>query len=218
MLVFWWRDCCCRNAQAGGLPQQQVYHRQILFRERAIPVPEELSGNGCALSRWQERVRTTLGKMSRPVSHQEKITVWRGQVQEIDSNQQYPQKAIPRSSNPAIQTNLVSLKRHGIEHVDRLIDIDQSPIGRTPRSNQQPWFWHHIRVTLAQTMKLRFVVTKGRFSFNVMEAAASLLGDGIIKIEMHFCCDVYVVSEVRQWTRYNRKPLKFTTRKNTASS
>jgi excinuclease ABC subunit A len=99
----------------------------------------------------------------------------------------------------------------GLEHVDKVINIDQSPIGRTPRSNPATYtgVFDHIRKLFAQTpeAKVRGYLP-GRFSFNVKggrcEACA---GDGTIKIEMHFLPDVYVPCEVCKGARYNRDTL-----------
>lgn len=100
----------------------------------------------------------------------------------------------------------------GIEHLDKVINIDQSPIGRTPRSNPATYtgVFDHIRSLFASTndAKTRGYL-QGRFSFNVKggrcEACA---GDGIIKIEMHFLPDVYVPCEVCKGKRYNRETLE----------
>lgn len=100
----------------------------------------------------------------------------------------------------------------GIEHIDKIIDIDQSPIGRTPRSNPATYtsLFDDIRDVFAQTneSKLRGY-QKGRFSFNVKGGRCEAChGDGIIKIEMHFLPDVYVPCEVCNGKRYNRETLE----------
>lgn len=99
----------------------------------------------------------------------------------------------------------------GLEHVDKVIDIDQSPIGRTPRSNPATYtgVFDHIRDLFAQVAdaKLRGY-KKGRFSFNVKGGRCEACkGDGIIKIEMNFLPDVYVQCEVCKGKRYNRETL-----------
>ena len=105
-------------------------------------------------------------------------------------------------------------KIEGIEHLDKVIDIDQSPIGRTPRSNPATYtgVFDHIRRLFSQTQEAKVRgYLPGRFSFNVSggrcEACA---GDGTIKIEMHFLPDVYVPCEVCKGARYNRDTLDIT--------
>jgi excinuclease ABC subunit A len=102
----------------------------------------------------------------------------------------------------------------GEEHLDKVINIDQSPIGRTPRSNPATYtgVWDHVRKLFSQTQEARVRgYLPGRFSFNVKggrcEACA---GDGTIKIEMHFLPDVYVPCEVCKGDRYNRDTLDVT--------
>jgi len=100
----------------------------------------------------------------------------------------------------------------GIEHVDKIIIIDQSPIGRTPRSNPATYtgVFTYIREIFAQTPTSKKRGYKpGRFSFNVKGGRCeACTGDGIIKIEMHFLADVYVPCEVCKGKRYNRETLE----------
>ncbi len=103
-------------------------------------------------------------------------------------------------------------KIEGIEHIDKIIDIDQSPIGRTPRSNPATYtgVFTPIRDLFSQLpeSKLRGY-EKGRFSFNVKGGRCEACsGDGIIKIEMHFLPDVYVPCEVCKGKRYSRETLE----------
>lgn len=102
-------------------------------------------------------------------------------------------------------------KIEGVEKLDKVIDIDQSPIGRTPRSNPATYtgVFDQIRDLFASTMDAKAKgYTKGRFSFNVKGGRCEACGgDGIIKIEMHFLPDVYVPCEVCQGKRYNRETL-----------
>lgn len=100
----------------------------------------------------------------------------------------------------------------GIEHLDKVIDIDQSPIGRTPRSNPATYtgVFTDIRDLFASTNDAKMKgYNSGRFSFNVRGGRCEACeGDGILKIEMHFLPDVYVPCEVCKGRRYNRETLE----------
>ncbi|TMK13970.1 MAG: excinuclease ABC subunit UvrA, partial [Actinobacteria bacterium] len=100
----------------------------------------------------------------------------------------------------------------GWEQVDKVIDIDQSPIGRTPRSNPATYtgVFDHVRKLYAQVPEARIRgFQPGRFSFNVRGGRCeNCAGDGQIKIEMHFLPDVYVTCEVCKGRRYNRETLE----------
>lgn len=103
-------------------------------------------------------------------------------------------------------------KLSGIEHVDKCIDIDQSPIGRTPRSNPATYtgIFTPIRELFAGTQEARSRGYKpGRFSFNVKGGRCEACqGDGVIKVEMHFLPDIYVPCDVCKGKRYNRETLE----------
>ncbi|MED4602270.1 excinuclease ABC subunit UvrA [Paenibacillus validus] len=100
----------------------------------------------------------------------------------------------------------------GLEHVDKVINIDQSPIGRTPRSNPATYtgVFDDIRDVYSNTTEAKVRgYKKGRFSFNVKGGRCEACrGDGIIKIEMHFLPDVYVPCEICKGKRYNRETLE----------
>ena len=100
----------------------------------------------------------------------------------------------------------------GMEQLDKVIDIDQSPIGRTPRSNPATYtgLFDQIRDLFAATQDAKARgYKKGRFSFNVKGGRCEACGgDGILKIEMHFLPDVYVPCEVCHGKRYNRETLE----------
>ncbi len=100
----------------------------------------------------------------------------------------------------------------GMEHLDKVIDIDQSPIGRTPRSNPATYtgLFNDIRDLFASTADAKMRgYGPGRFSFNVKGGRCeACCGDGLVKIEMHFLADVYVPCEVCRGQRYNRETLE----------
>jgi excinuclease ABC subunit A len=100
----------------------------------------------------------------------------------------------------------------GLEHIDKVINIDQSPIGRTPRSNPATYtgVFDNIRALFADTVESRVRGYKpGRFSFNVRGGRCEACrGDGTIKIEMHFLPDVYIPCEVCKGQRYNNETLE----------
>ena len=119
------------------------------------------------------------------------------------------QKVYRSKTPPGLHTGV-----DGIGQLDKVIDIDQSPIGRTPRSNPATYtgVFDHIRKLFAQTheAKVRGYLP-GRFSFNVSGGRCEACsGDGTIKIEMHFLPDVYVPCEVCKGARYNRDTLDIT--------
>ena len=109
----------------------------------------------------------------------------------------------------------------GLEHFDKIINIDQSPIGRTPRSNPATYtgLWDDIRALFSSTPEAKKRgYSPGRFSFNVAGGRCEACkGDGEIKIEMHFLPDVYVPCEVCKGARYNRETLEVTYRGKTVS-
>ena len=120
----------------------------------------------------------------------------------------------PAISNSLNKSNLISKpfkKIQGLEHIDKIIDISQSPIGRTPRSNPATYtgIFTPIRELFAETQDARSRGYKpGRFSFNVKGGRCEACqGDGMIKVEMHFLPDVYVKCDVCNGARYNEETL-----------
>lgn len=122
------------------------------------------------------------------------------------------QKALARDLNGAKVKPGEHRRITGLEHLDKVVNIDQSPIGRTPRSNPATYtgVFDDIRDLFASTNEAKVRgYKKGRFSFNVKGGRCEACsGDGIIKIEMHFLPDVYVPCEVCHGKRYNRETLE----------
>lgn len=121
-------------------------------------------------------------------------------------------KSLARDLNKAKTRPGEHKEMRGVEHLEKVIDIDQSPIGRTPRSNPATYtgVFDDIRDVFATTNEAKVRgYKKGRFSFNVKGGRCEACrGDGIIKIEMHFLPDVYVPCEVCKGKRYNRETLE----------
>jgi excinuclease ABC subunit A len=117
------------------------------------------------------------------------------------------EKLLKTSRNPAPHKAI-----EGLEHIDKVIDISQSPIGRTPRSNPATYtgLFTPIRELFAGTQEARSRgYMPGRFSFNVKGGRCEACqGDGVIKVEMHFLPDVYVPCDVCRGQRYNRETLE----------
>ncbi len=121
-------------------------------------------------------------------------------------------KAVARRLNGAAEHPAPHTRLEGLEHLDKVIDIDQSPIGRTPRSNPATYTgaFTPIREWFAQLPEAKARgYQPGRFSFNVKGGRCEACqGDGVIKIEMHFLPDVYVTCDVCKGKRYDRETLE----------
>ncbi len=203
---------------ASGTPDQVAKNKksitgQYLSGKRQIPVPlERRVGNGRFLevigakeNNLQDvTVRFPLGKFVAVtgVSGSGKSTLVNSILKKAIAQK------LNRNSDKPGKFKSIS----GIEHLDRLIDIDQSPIGRTPRSNPATYtgVFDDIRDLFAQTNEAKIRgYKKGRFSFNVKGGRCEACsGDGIIKIEMHFLPDVFVPCEVCHGQRYNSETLE----------
>ncbi len=124
-----------------------------------------------------------------------------------DTFYRFVAQQINKSSQPYAQVKSIG----GIEYIDKVVDIDQSPIGRTPRSNPATYtgLFTPIRELFAGTQEARSRgYQPGRFSFNVKGGRCEACsGDGLIKVEMHFLPDVYVACDVCKSKRYNRETL-----------
>ncbi|HFI0164596.1 TPA: excinuclease ABC subunit UvrA [Streptococcus suis] len=203
---------------ASGTPAQVAKNKksitgQYLSGKREIPVPlERRVGNGRFLEVTGAKennlqdvtVRFPLGKFVTVtgVSGSGKSTLVNSILKKAIAQK------LNRNSDKPGKFKSIS----GIEHLDRLIDIDQSPIGRTPRSNPATYtgVFDDIRDLFAQTNEAKIRgYKKGRFSFNVKGGRCEACsGDGIIKIEMHFLPDVFVPCEVCHGHRYNSETLE----------
>lgn len=203
---------------ASGTPKQVAKNKksitgQYLAGKKFIPVPlERRSGNdrfieikGAAQNNLQSLdVRFPLGKFIAVtgVSGSGKSTLVNSILKKAVAQK------LNRNADKPGKYHSIS----GIEHIERLIDIDQSPIGRTPRSNPATYtgVFDDIRDLFAQTNEAKIRgYKKGRFSFNVKGGRCEACsGDGIIKIEMHFLPDVYVPCEVCHGRRYNSETLE----------
>ncbi len=193
----------CENSVTG----------QYLSGKRTVPVPEKRrKGNGkyleirgaCENNLKNVNVRIPLGEFVcvTGVSGSGKSSL----INEV------LYKTLARELNRAKTTPGKHRDILGLEHLDKVIEIDQSPIGRTPRSNPATYtgVFNDIRALFADTQDAKMRgYGQGRFSFNVKGGRCEACqGAGIIKIEMHFLSDVYVPCEVCKGKRYNRETLE----------
>lgn len=186
---------------------------QYLSGRRFIPVPEQRrkpDGRWLQIKRARENNLKNLN-VSIPIGVLTCVTGVSGSGKSTLVNE-ILHKALARDLNRARIRPGLHDKVTGLEHLDKVVDIDQSPIGRTPRSNPATYtgVFDHIRDLFATTNEAKMRgYKKGRFSFNVRGGRCEACkGDGIIKIEMHFLPDVYVPCEVCKGKRYNRETLE----------
>ena len=186
---------------------------QYLSGKRSVPVPENRrKGNG-------KKLRVTGAKQNNlknitvdfPLGKFVCVTGVSGSGKSSLVNE-ILYKALASELNGAKVKPGKCKKIEGMDNLDKVIDIDQSPIGRTPRSNPATYtgVFTDIRELFAQTQEAKLKgYSAGRFSFNVKGGRCeSCEGDGIIKIEMHFLPDVYVPCEVCKGKRYNHETLE----------
>ena len=186
---------------------------QYLSGEKQIPVPEHRTPfNPMQVMELKEASGNNLKQINLtiPVSLMTCITGVSGSGKSTLINDTLYQ-IVARDLNRA-NTNPAPYKSiQGLEHFDKVVDIDQSPIGRTPRSNPATYtgLFTPIRELYAATLEARSRAYKpGRFSFNVKGGRCEACqGDGLIKVEMHFLPDIYVPCDTCKGKRYNRETL-----------
>lgn len=198
---------------AGLKSQSRSLTGQYLSGARSIPLPEvRRTGNGAALT-VVEATANNLDTVTVPfplgvftcvtgVSGSGKSTLVNDILAKVLMRELYNSRDLP----------LAHRRVEGIENVDKAVIVDQSPIGRTPRSNPATYtgLFDHIRKLFAQTPEAKMRgYQQGRFSFNVKGGRCEACrGDGTLRIEMHFLPDVFVPCEVCAGARYNRETLE----------
>lgn len=179
--------------------------RRIAVPKERLPAPKEwlkvIGASGNNLKNVTLEIPARLLTCVTGVSGSGKSTLINGTLSKIVANK----------LNGAMLEPAPYKKLEGIEHFDKAVNIDQSPIGRTPRSNPATYtgLFTPIRELLSATPEARTRgYTPGRFSFNVKGGRCEACqGDGVIKVEMHFLPDVYVACDICQGKRYNRETL-----------
>lgn len=185
---------------------------QYLSGRKTIPVPEKRrSGNGKFLEIFGARQNNLKNiNVKIPLGEFVCITGVSGSGKSSLVNE-ILYKELSNKLNHSRKISGTFYKMVGVEHLDKIINIDQSPIGRTPRSNPATYtgVFNDIRELFAATQDAKMHgYTASRFSFNVKGGRCEACqGDGIVKIKMHFLADIYVPCEVCDGTRYNRETL-----------
>ena len=204
---------------AEGTPKQILKNKnsitgQYLSGKKSIAVPEKRTCNDPAK---QLKIQSASGNnlhkvsVSIPVGLMTAITGVSGSGKSTlinDTLYRYAAKEINKASGEVAPVKSIT----GMEQFDKIVDIDQSPIGRTPRSNPATYtqLFTPLRELYAQTQDARTRgYAPGRFSFNVKGGRCEACqGDGVIKVEMHFLPDVYVPCDICHGKRYNRETLE----------
>jgi excinuclease ABC subunit A len=188
---------------------------QYLSGKKSIPIPKERVQNTCRqVIRLQGASCNNLKNVDVeiPLGLMTCITGVSGSGKSsLISDTLYP--LVAARLNDATQRRIGSYKSiSGLEHLDKVVEIDQSPIGRTPRSNPATYtgLFTPIRELFAGVPEARARgYQAGRFSFNVQGGRCEACeGDGVIKVEMHFLADIYVICDVCKGKRYNRETLE----------
>ena len=203
---------------AAGTPTEVMNNKasltgQYLSGKKAIPVPQERrQGDGRKLTIVGAKENNLKNvKVDIPIGTFIAVTGVSGSGKSTLINEVL-YKTLAQKLNGAKTKPGAHKEVKGIEQLEKVIDIDQSPIGRTPRSNPATYtsVFDDVRDVFASTNEAKVRgYQKGRFSFNVKGGRCEACrGDGIIKIEMHFLPDVYVPCEVCHGKRYNRETLE----------
>jgi len=203
---------------AAGTPTEVMNNKasltgQYLSGKKAIPVPQERrQGDGRKLTIIGAKENNLKNvKVDIPIGTFIAVTGVSGSGKSTLINEVL-YKTLAQKLNGAKTKPGAHKEVKGIEQLEKVIDIDQSPIGRTPRSNPATYtsVFDDVRDVFASTNEAKVRgYQKGRFSFNVKGGRCEACrGDGIIKIEMHFLPDVYVPCEVCHGKRYNRETLE----------
>ncbi len=199
-----------RHHGEQAFADRQISHRRIRHSGARAPRAVETRHQGGQRPRQQSQERHRRNP-ARPV-HRGHRRLRRRQKSTFLIDTLY--KAIARKLNGASDGPAPHDRIEGLEHIDKIIDIDQSPIGRTPRSNPATYTgaFTPIREWFAGLPESKARgYEPGRFSFNVKGGRCEACqGDGVIKIEMHFLPDVYVTCETCKGKRYNRETLDVT--------
>ncbi len=205
---------------AQGVPAQIKKNKnsltgQYLSGKKSIPVPAQRVANTCRpLLKLEGATRNNLKDVTVeiPLGLMTCVTGVSGSGKSsLINDTLYPIAA--HRLNRASQKQAGAYKKiTGLDHLDKVVDIDQSPIGRTPRSNPATYtgLFTPIRDLFAATPESRSRGYKpGRFSFNVQGGRCEACeGDGVMKVEMHFLADIYVTCDVCKSERYNRETLE----------